>query len=102
MNDLLLRKPVTVGKYDEIQCKAVTEMLTTTQKQFFPIVTFFLQITAHGMLLKFWGYSPPSHWRRLVKNILGGQTKILRGKVVISDKCMGISQLLGARARAAP
>jgi len=33
--------------------------------------------------------------------ILGGQTKILWGKVVKSDKCMGVSQLLGARARAA-
>jgi len=26
----------------------------------------------------------------------------LQGKVVKSDKCMGVSQLLGARARAAP
>ena len=35
--------------------------------------------------------------------ILGGQTKILRGqKVVKSDKCMGVSQSFGARARAAP
>jgi len=35
--------------------------------------------------------------------ILGGQTKILGGqKVVISNKCMGDSQLLGARARDAP
>jgi len=33
-------------------------------------------------------------WRRLVK--------ILGEKVVKSDKCMGVSQLLGARARAAP
>ena len=34
---------------------------------------------------------------------LGGQIKILGGaKVVKSDKCMGVSQLLGARARAAP
>jgi len=34
---------------------------------------------------------------------LGGQTKILGvQKVVKSDKCMGVSQLLGARARAAP
>ena len=33
---------------------------------------------------------------------LGGQTKILGEKVVKSDKYMGVSQLLGARARAAP
>ena len=38
-----------------------------------------------------------------LSKILGGQTKILGGqKVVKSDKCMGVSQLLGARARAAP
>jgi len=43
-----------------------------------------------------------NHWRRLDK-ILSGQTKILEGqKVVQSDKCMGVSQLLGARARYAP
>ena len=35
--------------------------------------------------------------------ILGGKTKILREqKVIKSDKCMCVSQLLGARARAAP
>jgi len=38
-----------------------------------------------------------------LSKILGGQTKLLGGqKVVISDKCMGVSQLLGACARAAP
>ena len=43
------------------------------------------------------------HWRILVKNIgwanqnLGGGAKVAK-----SDKCMGVSQLLGARARAAP
>ena len=43
-----------------------------------------------------------AHWRRLVK-ILGGQTKILWSqKMVKSNKCMCASQLLGARAQAAP
>jgi len=45
------------------------------------------------------------HWRRLTKNIewAVGKPKYCGGqKVVNSDKCMGISQLLGARARAAP
>src|SRR6218665_3468309 len=37
-----------------------------------------------------------------LSKILGGQTKILGEKVVKSDKCMGVSQLLGARSRAAP
>ena len=38
-----------------------------------------------------------------LSKILGGQTNILGGqKVVKSDKCMGVSQLLGGRARAAP
>src|SRR6218665_435577 len=38
-----------------------------------------------------------------LSKILGRQTKILgRQKVVKSDKYMGVSQLLGARARAAP
>ena len=38
-----------------------------------------------------------------LSKILGGQTKILGGrKVVKSVNCMGVSQLLGARARAAP
>jgi len=39
-----------------------------------------------------------------LSKILGGQTKILgRGqKVVKSDKCKGVSQLLGASARAPP
>ena len=38
-----------------------------------------------------------------LSKILGGQTKIFGGqKEIKSDKCMGVSQLLGARARAAP
>ena len=38
-----------------------------------------------------------------LSKILGEQIKILgEQKVVKSDKCMGVSQLLGARARAAP
>ena len=37
-----------------------------------------------------------------LSKILGGQTKRLGEKVVKSDKCMGVSQLLGARAGAAP
>jgi len=38
-----------------------------------------------------------------LSKILGGQTKILGGqKVVKNDKFMGISQLLGARARTPP
>ena len=43
------------------------------------------------------------HWRRLGKNTgwanqnIGGEQKVVK-----SDKCMGDSQLLGARARAAP
>ena len=36
-----------------------------------------------------------------LSKILVGQTKILGGKVVKSDKYIGVSQLLGARARAA-
>jgi len=37
-----------------------------------------------------------------LSKILGGQIKILGEKVVNSDKCMGVSQLLGARDWAAP
>ena len=37
-----------------------------------------------------------------LSKILGGQTKILAGKGDKSDACMGVYQLLGARARAAP
>jgi len=38
-----------------------------------------------------------------LSKLLGGQTKILGEKVVKSDKCMGVSQLLGvAHARADP
>ena len=46
---------------------------------------------------------PPmaAHWRRLVKNIEWANQNIGRQKLVKSDKCMGISQLLGARVRAA-
>jgi len=36
-----------------------------------------------------------------MSKILGGQTKILGGKVVKSDKFMGVPQLLGARDLAA-
>ena len=40
------------------------------------------------------------HWHRLVK-ILEGQAQISMGQnVVITDKYMGVSQILGARARA--
>ena len=43
-------------------------------------------------------------WRRLVKNIWG--TKILgvgeKEVIIIIDESMAVSQLLGARARAAP
>ena len=42
------------------------------------------------------------HWRRLVKNIGWANQNIWGKKVVKNDKCMGVSQLLGARARAAP
>ena len=42
------------------------------------------------------------HWRRLVKNIWVAKQSIGGQQVVKSDKCMGVSQLLGARARAAP
>ena len=42
------------------------------------------------------------HWRRLVKNIGWANQNIGEKKVVKSDKFIGVSQLLGARARAAP
>ena len=42
------------------------------------------------------------HWHRLVKNIGWANQNIGEQKVVKSRKCMGVSQLLGARARAAP
>jgi len=35
------------------------------------------------------------HWRRLVKNIGWANQNIEGQKVVKSDKCMGVSQLLG-------
>jgi len=41
------------------------------------------------------------HWRRLVKNIMG-KPKYWVEKVVITDESIGVSQLLGARVRAAP
>ena len=52
-----------------------------------------------------WCHRPISsiHWRRLVKNIGWANQNIGGGqKVVKSDKCMGVSQLSGARSRAAP
>jgi len=42
------------------------------------------------------------HWRRLVKKIGWTNQNIGGQKVVKSDKCMGISQLLGACACSAP
>src|SRR6218665_2736678 len=42
------------------------------------------------------------YWRRLVKNVGSDKPKYWGEKVVRSDKCMGISQLLGVRVRAAP
>ena len=47
-----------------------------------------------------WGTTPSApfivwHWRRLPKNIWGVKPKYWDGKkVVITDKCMGVSQLL--------
>jgi len=40
---------------------------------------------------------PAYHWCRLVKNI-GWANQNIGGKVAKSDKCMGISQLLGGHA----
>jgi len=44
------------------------------------------------------------HWRILVKNMGWANQNIGEGQKVVksSDKCIGVSQLLGARARAAP
>ena len=42
------------------------------------------------------------HWRRLVKNIGWENQNIGGQKVVKSDKCMGVAQLLVTRARAPP
>lgn len=39
------------------------------------------------------------HWGRLIKNI--GETQILGVNVVETDKCLGISQLLGGDERRA-
>jgi len=47
----------------------------------------------------FQGYN---QWRRLVKNIGWANQNIGEQKVVKSNKYMGVSQLLGARAQAAP
>src|SRR6218665_2719640 len=44
---------------------------------------------------------PERHWHRLVKNI-GWTNQNIGGKVTKGDKCIGVSQLLGASARAAP
>ena len=41
------------------------------------------------------------HWHRFVKNI-GGKPKYWRERVAITDESTGVTQLLGARARAAP
>ena len=46
--------------------------------------------------------SAHKHWRRLVKILGARANQNIGGKVVKSDKCMGISQLVGARARANP
>ena len=44
-----------------------------------------------------------AHWRRLGKYIGRGQTKILWGeRVIITEESIGVSQLFGAYARAAP
>ena len=48
-----------------------------------------------------WGYGRVSITGVDLSQILGGQSNKLGGKVVKSDKCMGVSQLLGERARAA-
>jgi len=42
------------------------------------------------------------HWCRFVKNIGADQNILGEQKVVITAECMGVSQLLGTRARAAP
>src|SRR6218665_955901 len=55
------------------------------------------------MHIKFAEVSYCGHLRRLVKNIGWANQNIGGGKKVVkSDKCMDVSQLLGARARAAP
>ena len=42
-----------------------------------------------------------NHWHRFVKNIEGVNPN-LGGNAVKTDKCTGVSQILGARALAAP
>src|SRR6218665_4015117 len=49
--------------------------------------------------MQHWTYE---HWRRLVKNTGGSKPKFRGRNVVKTDKCMGVSQLLGARAQGAP
>ena len=41
------------------------------------------------------------HWRILVKNIGGNEHILGEQKVLITDEIIGVSQLLGTRARAA-
>jgi len=48
------------------------------------------------------GHSTWSHLRRLVKNIGWENQNIGRKKVVKSDKCMGVSQLLGGTCPCCP
>src|SRR6218665_2767255 len=47
-------------------------------------------------------YFDISHWRRLVKNIGWANQNIGGQKMVKSDKCMGISQLLGGTCPGCP
>src|SRR6218665_4225024 len=46
-------------------------------------------------------YGNPCHWSRIVRNI-GGENPNFGGNVVKTDKCMGVSKILGVRARAVP
>jgi len=43
-----------------------------------------------------------AHWRRFVKNIGWANPNIDGQNVVKTDKCIGVSRLLGARAGAPP
>ena len=60
----------------------------------------------HGLniVINFWELSHISSDTGVdLSKILGGQTKILEGqKEVKSDKCVGVSQLMGALSLAAP
>jgi len=67
------------------------------------------EINAVSVLIQKRSYQSTRHvltcsdqWRRLVQNIGWANQNIGGQKVVKSDKCMDISQLFGARARAAP